>query len=218
MSGRTKQKRRQKRTKRALSKVAPQAVESIAAQPTLPAKLFEIPIDVLEAAIRVDNAVGDLAVRHFFSDGCYARELTIPAGTLATARQHRTHHLCVVSAGEMTVWESGKPPVVISAPATFIGTPGTRRIGYAHETTVWTTIFPLLDDERDPGVLLDRFTDIVPSLLTAEQIAAVQALVADRGLIDLAAQRPINPLLATPVDRLDGLDRLDDLESLEVNP
>ncbi len=197
MSGRTRHKRRQKRAKKMLVKEAVQAQAQVAiAAPTLPAKLFEIPIDVLEAAIRADNVVNTLPVRHFFSDGCYARELTIPAGTLATARQHRTHHLCIVSAGEMTVWQNGQPPEIITAPATFIGTPGTRRIGYAHETTVWTTIFPLLDDEHDPGVLLDRFTDIVPSLLNPEQIAAVQALVADRGLIDLAAQRPIHPLLA----------------------
>lgn len=76
---------------------------------------------------------------HYFAEGLYAREITIPAGTLLTGLIHKKEHLNIISKGDITVWtEHGMKRV--RAPFTMVSPPGTKRVGYAHEDTVWTTI------------------------------------------------------------------------------
>jgi hypothetical protein len=96
-------------------------------------------IDALETAMRQREQV-EIAPTHHFADGIYAREITIPAGTLLTGKIHRTRHLNIVSQGDITVWSPGEPARRIQAPFAFVAEPGTRRVGFAHEDTVWTTI------------------------------------------------------------------------------
>lgn len=80
-----------------------------------------------------------IETHHHFAPGQYAREIVIPAGTLLTGKKHKTEHLNVVSKGEITVWtEDGMRR--IKAPFTFVSKPGTKRVGLAHEETVWITI------------------------------------------------------------------------------
>ena len=76
---------------------------------------------------------------HYFARGLYAREITIPKGTLLTGKIHLFEHINIISKGEISVLtEHGVKRIV--APATLISKPGIKRIGYAHEETVWTTI------------------------------------------------------------------------------
>jgi hypothetical protein len=77
---------------------------------------------------------------HYFADGIYAREITIPKGVMLTGKIHRTRHLNIISKGSIAVWTANCGMMRISAPYTFIAEPGTRRVGFAHEETVWTTI------------------------------------------------------------------------------
>lgn len=95
-------------------------------------------LDELEAAMFEEPQL-DIPVVHWFAAGLYAREITIPPDTLLTGKLHRTQHLNVISKGEITVWTAGEPSRRIRAPFTFVAQPGTRRLGYAHEETVWTT-------------------------------------------------------------------------------
>lgn len=97
-------------------------------------------VDELEAAMRAHPDQRHIEPVHRFADGIYAREITIPAGTLLTGKIHRTQHLNIVSAGRISVWTEGEPVRVIEAPYAFVAQPGTRRVGFAHEDTVWTTI------------------------------------------------------------------------------
>lgn len=77
--------------------------------------------------------------RHYFANGLYAREIFIPKGTLLTGKIHKHEHLNIISQGEISVLtEAG--PQRIKAPFTIVSLPGTKRVGYAHEDTVWTTI------------------------------------------------------------------------------
>lgn len=76
---------------------------------------------------------------HYFAKGLYAREIFIPKGVLLTGKIHRTEHLNIISKGDISVvTEEGTKR--IKAPFTMISQPGTKRVGYAHEDTVWTTI------------------------------------------------------------------------------
>jgi hypothetical protein len=85
---------------------------------------------------------------HYFAKGLYAREIFIPAGTLLTGKIHKTEHLNIVSKGDISVvTESGIKRIV--APLTMVSQPGTKRVGYAHADTVWTTIHPNISNERD---------------------------------------------------------------------
>lgn len=75
---------------------------------------------------------------HHFSHGLYAREITIPKGALLTGKIHRFAHINVISKGDISVLtENGIER--IQAPCTIISKPGTKRVGFAHEDTVWTT-------------------------------------------------------------------------------
>ena len=80
-----------------------------------------------------------IETKHRFSEGVYAREITIPKGCLLTGKVHKTVHLNIISKGDITVWtEDGMKRV--QAPYTMVSRPGTKRVGFAHEETVWTTI------------------------------------------------------------------------------
>lgn len=89
----------------------------------------------------------DLEPVHYFADGLYGRELTMPPGSLVVSHIHRTPHLCTCSMGRITVFQTeGAGTRTIEAPFTFVSLPG-QRVGFAHEETVWTTYHPT--DERD---------------------------------------------------------------------
>jgi hypothetical protein len=86
--------------------------------------------------------------RHYFAEGLYAREITIPAGTLLTGKIHLFEHLNIISKGDISVMtEDGIKRIV--APATLISKPGIKRVGYAHAETVWTTIHACSETDPD---------------------------------------------------------------------
>lgn len=89
-------------------------------------------------------------VTHHFAPGVYAREMFIPAGTVLTGKIHKTEHLNIISAGKIAVvWPGGKK--IITAPHTMVSQPGTKRVGYALEDTVWITIHAT--DETDLKII-----------------------------------------------------------------
>lgn len=111
-------------------------------------------VDVIEAEMRKHPQI-PLPVKHYFSPSVYARELFIPKGTLITGKIHKYAQLNILSKGEITVL-TGDGVVTVKAPFTVVSPPGTKRIAYAHEDCVWTTI--LGTDETDPDVIEDQFT------------------------------------------------------------
>lgn len=76
---------------------------------------------------------------HNFSDGVYARELFIPKGALIVGKIHKKKNMNIISKGEVT-FLSVDGAFRVKAPYTFVASPGVKRIIYAHEDTVWTTI------------------------------------------------------------------------------
>lgn len=78
-------------------------------------------------------------VRHYFSQGVYAREITIPAGTILTGKIHKYEQLNILSKGDISVL-TDEGVKRVQAPFAIVSPPGTKRIAYAHEESVWTTI------------------------------------------------------------------------------
>lgn len=93
----------------------------------------------LEAAMLRECEPIEMPVKHYFSQGVYARELFIPKGTVLTGKIHKHAQLNIMSKGDLSVLtEDGIKRV--KAPFAVVSPPGTKRVAYAHEDTVWTTI------------------------------------------------------------------------------
>lgn len=94
-------------------------------------------------------------VTHHFAKGVYAREVFLPADTLAVGRIHKYEQINILSQGRIDVLtEDGM--LTVSAPFTIVSPPGTKRLVYAHEDSVFTTI--IATDETDLDTIEDRLT------------------------------------------------------------
>lgn len=111
-------------------------------------------VNLLEAEMIRHEQI-DISVKHYFSPGVYAREITIPAGTLLTGRIHKYEQLNILSGGEISVLTQDGV-MRVSAPFTIVSPPGTKRIAYAHTDCTWTTI--LHTEETDPDKIEAHFT------------------------------------------------------------
>ena len=78
---------------------------------------------------------------HHFAPGIYIREMRAPKGALVTTYTHKTEYLSVCTKGSAVVWSlpSGETKR-IDAPAVVPTQPGTRRVGYVYEDTIWLSI------------------------------------------------------------------------------
>lgn len=128
--------------------------ETLTTLPTVPTRAQ---IEALEQVMLRQPEEQHLHIEpvHYFSAGLYAREITIPSGALVTGKVHKKEHINIVSKGALTVWtEDGMK--YIQAPFTFVSRPGTKRVGLAHEETVWTTLHANPDDILDIDQLEDQ--------------------------------------------------------------
>lgn len=131
-------------------------------------------IDAVAAAIHQYLSPVAIEPTHRFADGIYAREIIIPAGTLIVGKVHRTRHLNVISQGRISVWSANEGVRHITAPFSFVAEPGTQRLGFAHEDTVWTTIHGT--SETDLAVLEATLVEpyAIPEADAASIIEALQ--------------------------------------------
>lgn len=88
----------------------------------------------------------EFAVKHSFAPGMYIREMFIPKGSVVVGKVHRTECLNLCIQGDIDlVTEEGD--MRVSAPFNAVSAPGTQKIGYAHEDTIWINVFRT--DETD---------------------------------------------------------------------
>ncbi len=90
----------------------------------------------------------DIETKHTFCDGVYSREIIIPAGVCLVGAKHKTNHFYVVSKGLCCV-SIDDVKTTIKAPHTGITEPGTKRVIYAIEDTVFTTFHPTKETDID---------------------------------------------------------------------
>jgi hypothetical protein len=81
----------------------------------------------------------EIPVRHYFTPGIYAREITVPADALITGVIHKYPQINILSKGTIRV-SIDEEIREISAPYTVISAAGIKRIAYAVTECVWTTI------------------------------------------------------------------------------
>ena len=97
----------------------------------------------------------DCPVRHYFADGLYAREITIPKGVTLIGAIHKKQNLAVLSKGTLQI-VTDEGTTVISAPCTVTVQPGAKNCALALEEAVWTNFFPT--DETDVDKLVEELT------------------------------------------------------------
>lgn len=80
----------------------------------------------------------DLRTEHALSGGVYARTIHIPAGTALTGATHKKDHINVVQ-GDITV-TTDTGPVRLTGYHVLPTAAGSKRAGFAHADTTWTTL------------------------------------------------------------------------------
>jgi ribosomal protein L31 len=74
-----------------------------------------------------------------FADGQYIREIFMPAGQVITTKIHKKLHPFFVMSGKLSI-VSEDGVIEIEAPYHGITKPGTKRVIYTHEDTVFITV------------------------------------------------------------------------------
>jgi hypothetical protein len=105
----------------------------------------------------------DLPVEHLFSQGVYARTITIPKGCLLIGMIHKHKNLNIISKGDISVLtEDGV--VRVQAGARIVSPPGVKRVGFTHEDTIWTTIHGTYEinlEEIEREFIVKEFSELV---------------------------------------------------------
>lgn len=124
-----------------------------------------------DAMLHIDHI--EVEPVHRFSDGLYARELTIPAGHIIIGHRHRHETMNILLRGKIRVMIDGRTRE-LSAPHVVMSAAGTRKVAYAVEETVWLNVHPNPDNERDLEKLEARYIEKSASFLEYE--AEIKAL------------------------------------------
>lgn len=109
-------------------------------------------IDKTEAEMLENFPAVDPKIRDYFTDGLYAREMTVELGDFEaifiTSEIHNTEHMYMVTKGRLIVLKDDGTPVMITAGFLGVTKPGTRRVALVIEDTVWTTFHPNPNNEN----------------------------------------------------------------------
>jgi len=95
-------------------------------------------IEVIESLLLKYEQL-DIPVKHSFVNGFYIREILIPKGTLLTSKYHKYEQADFMIIGDMSIVTDGGV-LRIKAPFSGISYPGLKRLGYAHEDTLWIDV------------------------------------------------------------------------------
>lgn len=128
---------------------------------------FEDKLAQVPGALKGDQCA---PLKHTFVDGAYVREIHMPKGMLLTSKIHKIEHPYFIMKGDVSVLtEEGVRRY--KAPYHGITQPGTKRVLYMHEDTVWITVHVTKhkDLKKIEKEIIAKSFDDVPAL-TSEQV------------------------------------------------
>lgn len=91
----------------------------------------------------------DIPVNHYIHGGMYAREITIPKGTIITGAIYKFNHFDIMVSGDVTVSTDSGERKRLQGYNFLYGFSGKKRAGYAHEDTTWITFHPYALDSGE---------------------------------------------------------------------
>lgn len=127
------------------------ALETLTDAAPAPVRVGPADVEALEGAL-LSDPLPACPVVDLFAPGIYARECTLPAGSICIGHEHTTTHLNIVLTGRARVLV-GNEVKTIKAGDVFTSGPGTRKVGLIEETMRFLTIHPNPSDETDPAKL-----------------------------------------------------------------
>jgi hypothetical protein len=113
-------------------------------------------VQQLENALR-ELPQFDCPVRHFFCDGIYVREITIPAGVALVGYIHMQACVTTLTKGRIAI-SDGETLKALEAPFSMPCAPGTKKAGYALTDVIWQDAYANPDNEHDIEKLEARLT------------------------------------------------------------
>lgn len=149
----------------AVFKSARAVAEAFAATEPMDKAVVLASVEGLLAEMREHGLKAELPLTHFHTDGLYARELILPKGTFAIGEIQKFPHVSVISKGEISMLNEDGGFTRVKAPCTIVSKPGVRKVGFAHEDTVWTTVHNMADcgienPASAPEEVLERFLTV----------------------------------------------------------
>lgn len=107
--------------------------------------------------------------RHFFAEGLYLREMSVPAGTLVMGKTHRMEHFLIITKGRaIVVSEEGRQEIgagyVSPSPA------GAKRAILALEDLTMVTVHPNEDNTEDLEEIEEKYAIDDTPLLTKSEV------------------------------------------------
>ena len=101
----------------------------------------------------IANTINPL--KHTFADGLYIREIFMPKGQIISTGIHKKEHPYFVLKGDIS-FLTDKGVERIKAPYNGITKPGTNRLIYMHEDSIWITVHA-----TDKSTVEDVLNDVV---------------------------------------------------------
>jgi len=120
-------------------------------------QIFKKKLDLvdLEKTLATFDQV-EAPVTHNFSKGVYVRELFIPKDSIIIGKRHRYETCNIILKGDISIYMGEDLPVKrLKAPCIFNSEPGTKKMGYTHEDTIFCNVHPT--DERDLDKIEEEF-------------------------------------------------------------
>lgn len=126
---------------------------------------FERKLDALPISVKGKELDELCPLKHTFVDGAYVREIFMPKGTLLTSKIHKICHPYFVMKGDCSVL-TDEGIIRIKAPYHGITQPGTKRILYMHEDTIWLTVHVTKHkdlEKIEEEIIAKSFDEILPT-------------------------------------------------------
>ena len=109
----------------------------------------------------------DCPVRNYFAPGVWLREMCIPKGVYVVGAVHKHEHLAILSKGKVRL-STEQGVVEFTAPATIHSYPGIKRICYATDDAVITTIHHNPTNTQDMDILIPETVDVLSLIHISE--------------------------------------------------
>ena len=133
---------------------------------------------------------------HRFAPGVCIREVRMPAGALVIGHAHRFADFNILLAGRLTLLLEDGSLKELSAPLTFVGTPG-RKIAYIQEDVTWQNVWALRVQSPESRVWSPEWIEL------GTDVEAIEAYYLDKspGWVADRARRLAVERLARQADR-----------------
>ena len=92
--------------------------------------------------------IPELPIKHDFADQLYLRQMTMQEGQFVVGAIHNHKHIWFLMKGKITVNDNGEIIDHI-APCYMVSEPGSQRIIYAHEHSIFVNVHKNLSNNKD---------------------------------------------------------------------